>query len=269
VTVDPTAGRAARLCILGPSGRMGQMLIAGAAGRADVAVVSAVDRVGSPLIGREVAPGIEATANLETGLEAVDAYIDFTTPDATAQVAALATERRLAGVIGTTGLGPASEAAIDALARVAPVVVAANFSLGVNLLIGLARQAARALGPDFDTEVVEIHHKLKRDAPSGTAIALAKALAASREADYDAIKRYAREGEVGARPPGEIGIVAVRGGDVIGDHTIHFLGPDERIELTHRAGNRRIFAAGALRAAAWVVGKPPGRYDMLDVLSLR
>ncbi|MCA9677477.1 MAG: 4-hydroxy-tetrahydrodipicolinate reductase, partial [Myxococcales bacterium] len=175
---------------------------------------------------------------------------------------------RTAAVIGTTGLDAAARAAIDELAAVAPVVVAANFSLGVNLVLGLCRQAARALGPTWDTEIVELHHRAKRDAPSGTAIAMGRAIAAGVGADFDRVHCYARAGEVGARPDGEIGVVAVRGGDVVGEHTAYFFGPHERVEISHRATDRGIFAAGAVRAAAWVVTQPPGRYDMLDVLGL-
>ena len=152
---------------------------------------------------------------------------------------------------------------------VAPVVVAANFSLGVNLVLGLVQQAARILGPARDAEVVETHHRAKRDAPSGTALMIARAIAAGHGVDYDTVKRHTRDGDIGPRPRGEIGVSTVRGGDVIGEHTATFFGPAERIEIGHRASSRSIFAAGALRAAAWVVGKPPGRYDMLDVLGLK
>jgi 4-hydroxy-tetrahydrodipicolinate reductase len=135
-------------------------------------------------------------------------------------------------------------------------------------VLGLVRRAARTLGPEWDAEVVETHHRAKRDAPSGTALAIARAIAAGHGADYDRVKRHSRDGEIGARPRGEIGVSTVRGGDVVGEHTAYFFGAGERIEIAHRATSRSIFAAGALRAAAWVVGKPPGRYDMLDVLEL-
>jgi 4-hydroxy-tetrahydrodipicolinate reductase len=231
--------------------------------------VAAIDRAGAPGLGAAAADDVVASTDLDHGLGACDVYVDFTTPDATAAAAAVATRIGRAAVIGTTGLGAAHERAIAELARVAPVVVAANFSLGVNLLIGLVGQAARILGPDWDAEVVELHHKAKRDAPSGTALALARAIAAGHGSDYAAVKRHARDGEVGARPRGEIGVASVRGGDVIGEHTAYFFGAHERLELTHRATSRAIFAIGALRAAAWVSGQPPGRYDMQDVLGLR
>jgi len=259
-----------RVCVLGPSGRMGRAVIDTAVNRADWKLVAAVDRPGAPGLGAQVggAAGLIASADLAAGLDTCDVYIDFTSPAATRTAAEAAAARGRAAVIGTTGMGAAEEAALDGLARVAPIVVAANFSLGVNLLRGLARTAARVLGPDWDAEVVETHHRAKRDAPSGTALTIAREIAAGHGSDYDRVKRHARDGDVGARPRGEIGVSAVRGGDVIGEHTAYFFGPAERIEIGHRASSRHIFAAGALRAASWVVGKPPGRYDMLAVLGL-
>jgi 4-hydroxy-tetrahydrodipicolinate reductase len=259
-----------RVCVLGPSGRMGRAVIDTAVNRADWKLVAAVDRPDAPGLGAQVggAAGLIASADLAAGLDACDVYIDFTSPAATRAAAEAAAVRVRAAVIGTTGMGAAEEAALAGLARVAPIVVAANFSLGVNLLRGLARTAARVLGPDWDAEVVETHHRAKRDAPSGTALTIAREIAAGHGSDYDRVKRHARDGDVGARPRGEIGVSAVRGGDVIGEHTAYFFGPAERIEIGHRASSRHIFAAGALRAASWVVGKPPGRYDMLAVLGL-
>lgn len=264
-----SATTGARVCVLGPSGRMGRAVIDAAAGRRDVTIVSAADRPDAPGLGAEVVAGVTVTADLGAALDACDAYVDFTIPAGTRAAAEAAVARRRAAVIGTTGFGPADQAAIDALAAVAPVVVAANFSLGVNLVLGLVQTAARALGPDWDAEVVETHHRAKRDAPSGTALAIARAIAAGHGVAYESVARHGRDGDVGARPRGEIGVAAVRGGDVVGEHTAYFFGPAERIEISHRASSRAIFAAGALHAAAWVVGKPPGRYDMLDVLGLR
>ena len=236
--------------MLGPSGKMGRAVVDGAKARKDLRVVSTVD------IGDDLAAGL---ANAQV-------YIDFTSPESTRSAAQAAVSRRTAAVIGTTGLGEADERAIAELAKVAPVVVAANFSLGVNLVLGLVRQAAKVLGPEWDAEVVETHHHAKRDAPSGTALAIARAIAAGHGVDYDQVKRHTRDGDVGARPRGEIGVASVRGGDVVGEHVAYFFGVAERIEIAHRATSRTIFAAGALKAAAWVVGKPPGRYDMLAVL---
>lgn len=257
----------ARVCVLGPSGRMGRAVIDTAASRGDVVISAAVDRPGAPGLGAPIG-GVIATEDLAAGLDACDVYIDFTSPAATRSAALAAAARRRPAVIGTTGLGPDDEAAVAALAQVAPIVVASNFSLGVNLMRGLARTAARVLGPDWDAEVVETHHRAKRDAPSGTALTIAREIAAGHGSDYDQVKRHTRDGDVGARPRGEIGVSTVRGGDVVGEHTAYFFGPAERIEISHRASSRHIFAAGALRAAAWVVGKPPGRYDMLAVLGL-
>ncbi len=262
------AGARVRVCVLGPSGRMGRALIECAAREPDVVIASAVDRPGTPVLGTSVTSDVIASDDLAHGLAAAAVYVDFTTPAATAIAARAAIAHRTAAVIGTTGLDADALAAIDALALHVPVVVAANFSLGVNVVLGLCKRAARALGSRWDAEVVELHHRNKRDAPSGTAIAIARAIADGLEVDYAQAHCYARSGDVGPRPDGEIGVVAVRGGDVIGEHTAYFFGADERVEVSHRATSRTIFAAGALRAAAWTAGQPPGRYDMLDVLGL-
>jgi 4-hydroxy-tetrahydrodipicolinate reductase len=256
------------LCVLGPSGRMGQLLVEQASRRSDMKLTAAVDAAGSPIIGTQVAPGVVATSDLAAGLGTADVYVDFTVPVSTLAAARAAADRGIAAVIGTTGLGDVERAAIDTLARRVPVVFAPNFSLGVNVLLSLAESAARALGHDFDFEVVEIHHKHKRDAPSGTALALAGSLARGRGQDLDQVACYARSGDVGARPPGEIGVLAVRGGEIPGEHTAFLIGDAERLELTHRAASRAIFATGALRAIAWVHGKPAGLYSMRDVLGL-
>jgi 4-hydroxy-tetrahydrodipicolinate reductase len=196
-----------------------------------------------------------------------DVVVDFTAPAATAAMAARAAQSSLPMVIGTTGLDAAANAAIEALASKAAVVAAPNTSIGVTGLFHRAAEAARLLGPGFDAEIVEMHHKKKVDAPSGTALRLAERVAAAKGLGRDAFV-HGRSGTVGARPEGEIGIVALRGGDVIGEHTLVLAGPGERIELTHRAHDRALFAVGALRAAKWVVSQPPGRYDMSDVLGL-
>jgi 4-hydroxy-tetrahydrodipicolinate reductase len=241
-----------RICVLGPSGKMGRAVIEAAKAR--------------PADELQVASTIDLGEDVAKGLGAADVYVDFTSPDGTRAAARAALVNKTAAVIGTTGLRASEEQAIAELAKVAPVVVAANFSLGVNLVLGLVKQAAKILGPEWDAEVVETHHKSKRDAPSGTALAIARAIAAGHGVEYDQVKRHTRDGDVGARPRGEIGVSTVRGGDVIGEHVAYFFGPAERIEIAHRATARTIFAAGSLRAASWVVGKPPGRYDMLDVL---
>jgi 4-hydroxy-tetrahydrodipicolinate reductase len=247
--------------MLGALGRMGREIIRLSGELDDIDMVAAVDRnegtVGGILVGTDTG----------AALAGADVYIDFSAPAATRSAATLAAEHQVAAIIGTTGLGPEDEAALATLAERAPVLVAANFSLGVNLMLVLAEQAARAL-PGFDLEVVELHHRRKRDAPSGTAISVGKALAAGRGVAYDEAHLYAREGDVGPRTDDEIGIVAVRGGGIIGEHTAYLIGEEERVEITHRAASRSIFARGALRAAQWIAGKAPGRYSMRDVLGL-
>ena len=256
-----------KVCVIGPSGRMGQMVLGCAQERSDVEITGAADSPGSALIGTEVTAGVVAQTDLATALANADVYVDFSTPEASTQAAKAAHALGVGAVIGTTGLTEAANAAIDSLAEVAPVLVAANFSLGVNLLLDLAEKAARAL-PGYDLEVVEMHHRRKRDAPSGTAIAVAEALAKGRGIDYDQSKCYERSGDVGARTDDEIGVFAVRGGDIVGEHTAFLIGENERIELSHRAASRSIFADGALTAAVWLADKTPGRYTMRDVLGL-
>jgi 4-hydroxy-tetrahydrodipicolinate reductase len=265
-----------RVCVIGPHGRMGRAVLAlarerqASQGSGNVQVVSALVRPGSAAVGIEVAPGVVATADVDAALAQAEVYIDFSTPQATADVALAAMARGVAGVVGTTGLNDRAHAALEALSKRGPVLWAPNFSPGVAVLLDLAERAARALGPEFDIEVVEIHHRQKRDAPSGTALAVAEALARGRsDGGGAALTRVlGRAGDTGARAPGELGIAAVRGGDVIGEHTAYLLGDHERIELTHRAATRSVFAAGALRAATWLAGKPAGRYRMSDVLGL-
>lgn len=241
-----------KVAVVGAAGKMGRAVQDAARAREDLSISATVDQ----------------GDDLATALAGCDVYIDFSTPAATLTAARAAITAKKAAIVGTTGLPSDVEGVLGELAKVAPIVVAANFSLGVNLMLGLVRQAAKALGPDWDAEVVETHHKAKRDAPSGTALAIAKAIAAGHGADYDAVKRHARDGEIGARPRGEIGVATVRGGDVVGEHVAYFFGQHERLEIAHRATSRGIFATGALVAAAWAVGKPPGRYTMLDVLGL-
>lgn len=266
---------AIRVCVLGPSGRMGALVIDELLACEETRLSAVVDHPGSQLIGVEIAPrtatgvssGVIVGSDLRAGLQAADVYIDFTTPDATRAAAEIALELgTVAAVVGTTGLDTAGSAALERLGQRAPVLVAANFSLGVNALLSLAERTARALGQSFDIEVVEMHHKHKRDAPSGTALALAEALARGR--DDSLHNRLTRAGDIGPRGTDEIGVLAVRGGDVAGEHTAYFLGPNERLELTHRAGSRTIFAQGAVRAATWLAGRPAGRYHMRDVLGL-
>jgi 4-hydroxy-tetrahydrodipicolinate reductase len=203
-------------------------------------------------------------------LSTADAIIDFSAPPFLRTL--LESQRKAisgrALVVGTTGLGDEEHALLDSIGANAPVLLAANFSVGVNLLLSLVERAARALGDEYDAEVVETHHRRKEDAPSGTALALGEAVAAGRGVSLREVRSDGRSGRPGARPRGEIGFHALRGGDVIGEHHVHFIGDMEQIEIVHRASDRALFAAGALHAARWLSGRPPGRYTMQDVLGL-
>lgn len=232
---------------------MGQALISCAALDSSLTVVAALD----------------AGDDLAAALPGCDAMIDFTHADNTASVAAACVQAGKILVIGTTGQDDATRAAISRAAATIPVVFAPNFSVGVNTLFWLTRKATEILGPDFDLEVVEMHHRLKKDAPSGTARRLAEILAEVRDLQYDKDVRHGREGMVGERTKTEIGMHAVRGGDVVGDHTVIYANVGERIELTHKASSRDTFAKGALRAAQWASRQPAGLYDMQDVLGLK
>lgn len=225
-----------------------------------------IEREDSELVGTTIA-GTQVTSDLAAGLAGCEVYIDFTVPAATTRAVAAAAEAGVAAVIGTTGLSDSDRQVIDEASGKVPVLVAANFSLGVNLLCALAETASRAL-PDFDFEIVELHHNQKRDSPSGTALALARSLADGRGQVLDEVLCTERSGDVGPRPAGEIGVMAVRGGDIVGEHTAYLIGATERIELSHRASSRDLFAEGALRAASWLAGRPAGRYAMRDVLGL-
>ena len=240
-----------KIAIVGAAGRMGKMLVALADVHPALEVVAKVD----------VAEGYDKT--WPAGTEAV---IDFSFHSAVPAFVAKAAEEGLAYVLGTTGLSAEEQQAVDAAAKRIPVVQSGNYSLGVNLLLTLVKTAAKVLGPEYDVEVVEMHHRHKKDAPSGTALMLAKAAAAGRGVDFDAAAVYGRKGIVGERPEGEIAVHALRGGSVVGDHTVMFAGEVERVELTHRAQSREAFAAGALKAAQWAAGRQPGIYTMRDVL---
>jgi 4-hydroxy-tetrahydrodipicolinate reductase len=230
------------------------------------AVTAVVDRDGAGSPSTPLPPGCVITSELERGLGECEVYVDFTVPAVSAAAAAAAT--RLGGraaIIGTTGLSAEAQVAITALASHSPVVVAANFSVGVAVLTALARKAASVLSADWDCEIVETHHRDKRDAPSGTALELVRALAEARGGSAPDVS-HGRSGDVGARLQGQIAVHAVRGGTVVGEHTVLLLGNHERIELTHCAQDRSIFARGALRAASWASGRRPGRYGLDDVL---
>ena len=240
-----------KVAILGAAGRMGRMLVKLAEADANLEVVAKVD----------VVDGYDTT--WPAGTEAV---VDFSFHAAVAPNVEKAAAEGVAYVIGTTGLTAEEQTRVDACIGKIPLVQAANCSLGVNLLLALVRQAAAVLGPQYDIEVVEMHHKHKKDAPSGTALMLANAAAEGRAVKLDDVACYGRRGLVGERPEGEIALHALRGGSVVGDHTVMFAGDLERVEITHKAQSREAFAAGALRAALWAVGRKPGKYDMRNVL---
>ncbi len=264
-----------RIVVAGAAGRMGRMLIQTIHQTEGASLSGAIERVGSPALGQDAGllAGVGANGVLITDkpLEAIvhaDAVIDFTTPATTVELAALAAQARITHVIGTTGLAASDLEKIDAAARHAVVVRSGNMSLGVNLLAGLVKRVAATLGEDFDIEVLEMHHRMKVDAPSGTALLLGEAAAQGRKINLDDRSQRVRDGHTGARTPGDIGFATLRGGTVVGDHTVIFAGPSERLELSHKAEDRGIFARGAVRAALWGKGRKPGHYAMADVLGL-
>jgi 4-hydroxy-tetrahydrodipicolinate reductase len=265
-----------RIGVVGCGGRMGRLLVAEAQAAESCRVVAGSEVPGSPLIGRDVGElagigplAIKVVGDAAAVFEAAEVVLDLTVPAASVSHARLAAERGRALVLGTTGLDEGQAEAVRVAANRAPIVWAANFSLGVNLLLSLVEQAARVLGEDYDIEVLEMHHHHKVDAPSGTALALGEAAARGRRIDLAAKSQRVRDGHTGARRAGDIGFATLRGGDVAGEHTVMFAGASERIELTHRAGSRQIFARGVIRAARWITAKPPGLYDMADVLGLK
>ena len=242
-----------KVAILGAAGRMGHMLCDLVDRSEELELVAKCDV-------REDYP--------RTWPEGTEAVIDFTFHEAVPANIAKAAEDGVIYVLGTTGLTADEQKSVDAAAKKIPVIQSGNYSLGVNLLLGLVKKAAEILGIEYDCEVVEMHHRHKKDAPSGTALMLAKAAAAGRGQDFGAVSVFGREGMVGERPQGEIAVHALRGGSVIGDHTVMFAGDVERVELVHKAQSREAFAAGALRAALWAAGKKPGLYNMRDVLGV-
>ncbi|MFL6537167.1 MAG: 4-hydroxy-tetrahydrodipicolinate reductase [Chthoniobacterales bacterium] len=242
-----------RVLLVGAKGRMGQIVQSVAVSSADTRVTETVE-IGEPIADR---------------ISNCDVVIDFSQADAIESVLAACVSHGKPLVVGTTGHSTAQSEALDAAAEKVPVLVAPNFSVGVNVLFWLTRKTAELLGRDFDLEIVEAHHRLKKDSPSGTAKRLGQILCEVRALNYDEYVAHGREGILGERGDNEIGMHAIRGGDIVGDHTVIFAGRGERLELTHKASSRETFAAGALRAARWIVAKPPGRYSMEDVLSLQ
>lgn len=258
-----------RVLLVGATGRMGTTLSRLIAADDRVRLVGGIGRAPGPEcdIG---CPLAETPENAGAWLGETDVVVDFSSPELLRRLLE-AHGDALAGkalVVGTTGLGEEEQALLHRDAERAAVLVAANFSVGVNLLLSLAEQAARVLGPEYDVEVVEAHHRRKVDAPSGTALVLGEAVARGRGAELDAVRRDGRSGRPGERPEGEIGFHSLRGGDVVGEHRVFFIGERERVELAHLAQDRALFAEGALRAARWMAGRPAGWYSMRDVLGL-
>ena len=264
-----------RIVVTGASGRMGQMLVKLIAGSDRARLAGCIERAGHAWIGRDIG---EAMGGADLGVLVTDdpleafaqaqAVVDFTTPAATVEFAALAAQARAVHVVGTTGLEPVHQRKLDLAAHHAVIIQAGNMSLGVNLLTRLTQKVAQALDADWDIEIVETHHRMKVDAPSGTALMLGQAAAAGRGVALDQARVSGRDGITGARRRGDIGFSAIRGGDVVGEHDVIFAADGERIVLRHIATDRSIFARGALRAALWGQGRKPGRYDMMDVLGL-
>lgn len=263
------------LLVTGAAGRMGRTLIRVIAETPGVTLAGAIERTGAPELGRDSgelaglgANGIPVSDDPLPLFAKSEGVLDFTAPVASLAFAELAAQARIVHVVGTTGLSTEDEAKLKAAARHAVLIRSGNMSLGVNLLAALVRQAAKALDADFDVEIVEMHHKHKVDAPSGTALLLGKAAAEGRGVDLGKVSVRVRDGHTGARRRGDIGFATLRGGSVVGEHSVLFAGEGEVIELAHRASDRAIFARGAVKAALWGRGKKPGLYSMADVLGL-
>jgi 4-hydroxy-tetrahydrodipicolinate reductase len=261
--------------VTGAAGRMGTQIVKLVRTTPGLSLSGAIERPGAA-VGADAGVlaglgpiGLAVTDDLAKGLAGATVLVDFTSHEASARHAEACAERGVAAVIGSTGFTPETRARVAAAARRVAVVLSPNMSVGVNVLYGLVRQAAKALGDAYDVEIVEVHHKLKKDAPSGTAMELAKVAADALGRDREKDLALARVGMIGERPPRQIGVQTLRGGDVVGEHTVFFCGQGERLELTHRATSREQFARGAIRAAQWIAGRPPGLYDMADVLGLR
>ena len=264
-----------KIAVMGAAGRMGRELIRAVAMTPGCAVSGGAESASSNFIGADLGSlagldplGVKASADAASVIAGADAILDFTVPDATVQFAALAAAHHVVHVIGSTGFDANSEAAVRDAAKRTAIIKAGNMSLGVNLIAALTKRVAAALGEDFDIEIVEMHHRLKVDAPSGTALMLGEAAAEGRGVDLKRHSIRARDGHTGPRPKGDIGFATLRGGSVVGDHTVIFAGDGERIELTHLAADRGIFARGAVKAALWGKGRAPGLYAMTDVLGI-
>jgi 4-hydroxy-tetrahydrodipicolinate reductase len=270
--------RAVAIAIAGASGRMGRMLIEAVLQSGDCNLAGALDTPSSPLLGQDAGAflgretGVAITADLRQGLLNADVLIDFTRPEGTLAHLAVCRDLGVRAVIGTTGFSDSQKAAVSAHAKLVAVMMSANMSVGVNVMLRLLAQAAKELGEGYDIEVMESHHKHKVDAPSGTALAMGDVLARARGVDLGANGVFSRHGHTGERAPGSIGFATVRGGDIVGEHTVMFAGTGERIEISHKSSSRANYADGSLRAARFLgprgSGRAPGLYGMNDVLGL-
>ena len=264
-----------RVAVAGTTGRMGQMLIEAVRTAGDCALAGALDREGSPALGQDAggfagwASGVAGTADLDAGLQGAQVLIDFTRPEATMVHLAACRRHGVALVIGTTGFSEAQKAEIAAAAQDIAIVMAPNMSVGVNVTLKLLEMAARALSTGYDIEVIEAHHRHKVDAPSGTALQMGEVIAAALGRELKDCAVYERYGHTGERDPSTIGFATIRGGDIVGDHTVLFAGTGERIEISHKSSNRQGYAQGSLRAVRFLAGKRSGLFDMADVLGLK
>ena len=264
-----------RIAIAGATGRMGQMLIEAIAGADDCQLAGALDVPGSPAIGLDASAfsgrlsGVLIAADLREGLQQADVLIDFTRPEGTMAHLAVCRELGVKLVIGTTGFSDAQKAEIAAAAKDIAIVMAPNMSVGVNVTLKLLQMAAQAMPTGYDIEIIEAHHRHKVDAPSGTALKMGEVIAQALGRDLKDCAVYAREGVTGERDPSSIGFATIRGGDIVGDHTVLFAGTGERIEITHKSSSRATYAQGSLRAARFLAAQPSGLFDMFDVLKLK
>lgn len=264
-----------KIAIAGASGRMGRTLIEAVLRNTDLKLVAALEISGSPYLGKDagelagVTCGVKVTDDAERALKGCDVLIDFTRPEGTLHHVALCRKLGVRPVVGTTGFDEAGKKALSDAAKDIAIVVAPNFSVGVNVTFKLLETAAKSLGKGYDIEVIEAHHRLKVDAPSGTALRMGEVVAQATGRDLKACAIYGREGVTGERKDDTIGFSTIRGGDLVGDHTVMFIGMGERVEISHRSSSRMNYATGALRAAQWVMGKPDGLFDMFDVLGFR
>ena len=274
-TPTPAAAASQKIAVAGASGRMGRMLIEAIRADAGCTLAGALDLGSSPAIASDAsaflgyASGVPITADLEAGIRPADVLIDFTRPEGTLKHLSVCREHGVNLVIGTTGFTAAQKAEIEAASREIAIVMAPNMSVGVNVTLKLLEMAAKALSTGYDIEVIEAHHRHKVDAPSGTALKMGEVLAEALGRSLEDCAVYSREGETGARDPSTIGFATIRGGDIVGDHTVLFAGIGERIEITHKSSSRATYAQGSLRAAHFLAGRKTGLFDMFDVLGLR